>query len=73
MCTADVWYATVIRTPCKDRVLFIESEWRYEGWKRFHEFIDSCAAVATLASNTNDKTTTIGYWQYLFGNGLFPH
>lgn len=71
--TAQSWYATAIRTPCRDRSLFVATEWTYESWVRFHEFVATCAAFATLATQTDDRQTAIGYWQYLLGDGFFPH
>ena len=71
--SAEAWWGTVIRTPCKDRDIFSTAEWSYDRWVEFHQFVTTCAAVATLAINEHAQAVAIGYWQYLLGADFFPH
>src|SRR5207249_704185 len=47
---ANVWYASVCRTPCGDRDIFTGSEWGLASWTQFHEIIKVAARAARLAS-----------------------
>jgi hypothetical protein len=71
--TAEAWYATIIRTPCKDRDIFSGSEWRLDDWRSFHKSVSEWAAYANLAVGSQEKSTAIIFWQYLLGSSFFPH
>jgi hypothetical protein len=71
--SADDWYGMNITTPCGDRALFTGTEWAYDAWTAFHQFVDNCAALARLATQANDREKAIGLWQRLLGDQFFPH
>lgn len=71
--SADSWYNWKgVKTPCRERSLFSDTEWTREFWKTFHQwvvFFDSLAQTACLAP---DKTVAIQTWQLLLGADFFP-
>ena len=69
---APDWYSRRIMTPCGDRDIFVESEWRRQGWETFHNFLSIWAGLSRRANQANDKDEAIRLWQTLLGEDLFP-
>lgn len=66
------WYSRAVMTPCRERDIFVPSEWKMEGWEKFHELVVLCAKVADLANHEPIKIEAIKKWQVLLGNDFFP-
>ncbi len=70
--SAEEWYRKEILTPCRDRNIFVASEWTLEKWKIFHYDVVQWAACAKEASQVQDRDKAIELWQLLLGNDFFP-
>jgi hypothetical protein len=69
---ALTWYSKVVKTPCDDRDIFVESEWSKTSWEMFHKFVVVWAEAAQNASRALDRNTAIKFWRLLLGEEFFP-
>ena len=71
--SAETWYNWKgIKTPCGERSLFSDTEWTWERWKTFHEWIVFFDSLAQAACRAPDKAMAILTWQLLLGEDFFP-
>lgn len=70
--SAGDWYLAGLQTPCGDRNIFSASEWSFENWNIFHQFVQVWAKFARLTSDAPTKQFAIQMWQELLGSGFFP-
>jgi len=61
-----------ILTPCKERLLFTDTEWDFDSWKNFHRHVQSWAHLAKGAIEANSREKSIFYWQKLLGWEYLP-
>jgi hypothetical protein len=70
--SAEELYRKQILTPCRDRDIFVPSEWVLERWKQFHHDVVLWAGCAQEACQTRDRDRAIELWQLLLGKEFFP-
>ena len=71
--SAETWYNwRNIKTPCRERSLFSQTEWTWESWKIFHEWVVYFDSLAQAACRAPDKAIAIQTWQLLLGKDRFP-
>jgi hypothetical protein len=80
--SAEGWYYRVrgvrragrhsIMTPCGERRLFSQTEWTWECWKAFHEWVVFFDSLAQAACYAPDRAVAIRTWQLLLGEDFFP-
>lgn len=70
--SASSWYGKVLRTPCRDRDIFVPSEWSRESWDVFHDHCTTWHKCALVASQAEDAEEAIRFWQLLLGEDFFP-
>lgn len=54
---AEQWYQQAVMTPCGERDIFTGSEWRWQGWKAFHDALKTWAECACLANQAIERET----------------
>ena len=69
---ASAWYSQYVPTPCRDRDIFVATEWKKQDWEKFHEVATVWAKAARLANQATDKDDAIEYWRILLGEDSFP-
>jgi hypothetical protein len=70
--TAVDWYNAGLMTPCGDRNIFTDAEWRWDRWKLFHQFVSIWAQFAQLAGEATTQELAISTWQKLLDDSFFP-
>jgi hypothetical protein len=71
--SAKYWYnRKAVKTPCGERSLFSDTEWTWEHWKTFHDWVVFFDALAQAACCAPDKAMAIQTWQLLLGKEFFP-
>jgi len=71
--SAEDWYNWKgIKTPCGERSLFSQTEWTWELWKTFHEWVLFFVLLTQAACRAPDKAVAIQTWQLLLGEDFFP-
>ncbi len=71
--SAETWYRwRSIKTPCQERRLFSNTEWTWESWKAFHDWVVYFDLLAQAACRAPDKAMAIQTWQLLLGKDRFP-
>jgi hypothetical protein len=75
--SAEGWYhrrgmRSPIMTPCGERRLFSQTEWTWERWKTFHQWVVFFDLLAQAACRAPDKAMAIQVWQLLLGEDFFP-
>jgi hypothetical protein len=70
--SASAWYNKEIKTPCGEREIFVESEWKWPSWEEFHKAAVIWADCAKGASEALDRDAAIKFWQLLLGEDFFP-
>lgn len=70
--SADGWYGKVVNTPCRDRDIFVSSEWTRDSWRTFHERVVLWHKAAAFARNAPDLDVAIDMWQSLLDKTFFP-
>ena len=69
---ASSWYSQYLYTPCRDRDIFVDTEWKKQDWEAFHEAATLWAKIARLANQDMDRSDAIEYWRLLLGEDSFP-
>jgi hypothetical protein len=69
---ASSWYGQYLYTPCGERDIFVDAEWKKQDWEKFHEVATVWAKVARPANQAADKSDAIEYWRLLLGKESFP-
>jgi hypothetical protein len=69
---ASAWYSQYVPTPCRDRDIFVATEWKKQDWEKLHEVATVRAKAARLANQATDKDDAIEYWRILLGEDSFP-
>lgn len=70
--SADCWYSQYLWTPCGERDIFTDQEWKWEDWAQFHGAVETWSSLAWLASISPQRSDAISYWQLLLGDSFFP-
>ena len=70
--SASDWYNSHLETPCSDRDIFTDLEWKSDEWKIFHKLVTIWAESATLANQSQDRDYAIEFWKLLLGEEFFP-
>lgn len=66
------WQSWDIETPCGDRKLFSDSEWKASDWAAFHLLLSKITPVLIEAVSTEDKHRAVQCWQAVLGDDFFP-
>jgi hypothetical protein len=66
------WYVSALRTPCKDRDIFVSTEWSLAKWVEFHELLTLLAPAARAACQMSSWDAGIVKWQAILGAQFFP-
>jgi Second Messenger Oligonucleotide or Dinucleotide Synthetase domain len=69
---AAEWQSWNVETPCGDRKLFSNSEWKESDWGAFHLLLSTIAPILIEAVNTGDKHRAVQCWQSVLGDDYFP-
>ena len=70
--TFTEWQTWNIETPCGDRKLFSNSEWKSSDWLNFHSLLSQIAPILVEATYTNDRSHAVKCWQQVLGESYFP-
>jgi hypothetical protein len=70
--SAETWYRSAIMTPCGERSLFSDTEWNWERWKTFHDWVVFFDLLAQAACRAPGKAMAVQTWQLLLGQDFFP-
>ena len=70
--TESSWKGLNIRTPCGERSLFCESEWRSSEWTPFYELMEKIRPWLVEAVATQDRSRAIDCWKTVLGSEAFP-
>ncbi|WP_419873089.1 SMODS domain-containing nucleotidyltransferase [Candidatus Pristimantibacillus sp. PTI5] len=70
--TAEAWYESDIKTPCEDRELFDETEWKWENWSLFHKFVIVLSRYSKMAVESENRDFAISCWKEILGDSFFP-
>ncbi|MFL5653338.1 MAG: SMODS domain-containing nucleotidyltransferase [Ktedonobacteraceae bacterium] len=71
--SAETWYHwRSIKTPCQERRLFSNTEWTWERWKAFHDWVVFFDLLAQAACRAPDKAMATRTWQLLLRKERFP-
>lgn len=70
--SAASWYASVLKTACGDRDIFVPTEWSLAKWVEFHELVTLVAPAARAASRESGWEAGIVKWQAILGAEFFP-
>lgn len=61
-----------ITSPCGDKVVFSDNEWKEASYTRFNALVKQWASIAKLANEESDVNLAISHWKRLLGNDYFP-
>jgi len=59
-------------TPCGERRLFSQTEWNWESWKTFHDWVVFFDSLAQAACRAPDKAVAMHTLQLLICEDFFP-
>ncbi len=66
------WYNNGLTTPCGERNIFNDSEWKKESWENLYRLVNIATRYGNLISKTTNRDMVIQMWQELLGSDFFP-